>query len=104
MDSRVVIGPWSALLSRHLGHDVVLAQVLRPEGAIDIAPTTLVPHASVRRVEHQLSGQRYPAFKSRSRRRSASTLGSSDRARSGSATVSSSFNEQRELRHRCRVG
>ena len=42
MDSRLVIGPWPALLSTYLGHHVLLAQVLRPEGAVDVAPITLV--------------------------------------------------------------
>lgn len=57
MDSRWVIGPWSALLSEYLGREVVLARVLRPEGAVDVAPVTLVSTASIRRVERQLHDQ-----------------------------------------------
>jgi uncharacterized protein YcbX len=57
MDSRLVTGPWSALLSTYLGQEVLLARVLRPEGAVDVAPITLVSRASVRRAERQLNGQ-----------------------------------------------
>ncbi len=56
--SRAVAGPWSAALSDHLGQDVVLAQAVEDQRAVDVEPITLVSHASVRRAEAQLGGQR----------------------------------------------
>ncbi|MGH2903653.1 MAG: hypothetical protein ACRDK7_08735, partial [Solirubrobacteraceae bacterium] len=57
LESRVVCGPWSELLSGYIGAEVSLSQVVRPEGAVDVEPITLVSHASIRRVECQLGGQ-----------------------------------------------
>jgi uncharacterized protein YcbX len=57
IESREVIGPWSALFSSHLGREVVLTQAMRPDNAIDVEPITLVSHASIRRAERELDGQ-----------------------------------------------
>ncbi|MFP5252851.1 MAG: hypothetical protein ACLGH4_03540, partial [Actinomycetes bacterium] len=45
-----VVGPWSALLSRHLGYDVVLARVRRPAGVVYGAPVSLVTTSSLERL------------------------------------------------------
>ncbi len=57
VESRKVLGPWDCLLSEYLGRQVVLAQAIRPEGAVDVEPITLVSHASIRRLERELQGQ-----------------------------------------------
>ncbi len=50
----VVPGAFAALLSSHLGRPVRLAMSLRPEGAVDIEPVTLLSLASVAAVERHL--------------------------------------------------
>lgn len=43
-------GPWSSLLSGHLGYDVRLARVLRPGGVVYGAPVSLVTSSSLARL------------------------------------------------------
>jgi uncharacterized protein YcbX len=57
LESRKVLGPWDCLLSEYLGRHVVLAQAIRPAGAVDVEPITLVSHASISRLERELQGQ-----------------------------------------------
>ena len=52
--SREVLGPWSALLSDHLGMRVVLAMAMPETRAVDVLPLTLVSEASVHRVSREL--------------------------------------------------
>jgi MOSC domain-containing protein len=54
--SRRVLGPWSALLSEHLGREVVLGRPQAAGRAVDVGPLTLVSMASVGRVTEQLGG------------------------------------------------
>jgi MOSC domain-containing protein len=54
--SRRVLGPWSALLSEHLGREVVLGRPQAAARAVDVGPLTLVSMASVQRVAEQLGG------------------------------------------------
>lgn len=43
-------GPWSSLLSRHLGYDVRLGRVSRPAGVVYGGPVTLVTSSSLARL------------------------------------------------------
>jgi len=54
--TREVIGPWAALVSEHLGREVVLARPGAPRRAVDVGPLTLASLASVRRVSQHLGG------------------------------------------------
>lgn len=47
----LVGGPWSEVLSRHLGYDVRLARVLRAAGVVFGAPVSLVTTSSLARLE-----------------------------------------------------
>lgn len=50
----LVAGPWSELLSRHLGYGVRLARVLRPAGVVYGAPVSLVTTTSLARLEREV--------------------------------------------------
>jgi uncharacterized protein YcbX len=50
----VVHGPWAAAYSRHLGHDVVLAQSSRPGEVVYGASVSLVTTSSVARLERDV--------------------------------------------------
>lgn len=50
----LMTGPWSEVLSRHLGYDVRLARVLRPAGVVYGAPVSLVTTSSLERLGREL--------------------------------------------------